>query len=320
VDLEILLITYNRAAELDTTLAALHDSPFAGCRISVLDNASTDGTPAVCAHWAARFEDLRTVRHRRNIGGTPNYLRAVELAEARYTWILADDDELVFSDCQDVLDALERADVDIISVGSPGRADWTPGRTSMRQLLDADERLFHVLTFMPGVIFRTELWTDDDMAEGYRAAADLYPQFPFLARQLERDASVLVSRTEIVRRGGWTTPISHLWWFVRWVRNVRTIEDRAVRRRLIGDVEHTRWRWVTTLAAAIAIERTNRPKEVRAEVAELFRTLEGTQRAWLVVCAPLALGPRGVFRRLRARMRPQAAQLDATSFEGLEER
>jgi hypothetical protein len=190
----------------------------------------------------------------------------------------------------------------------------------MRQILDAGERLFHVLTFMPGVIFRTDLWSDEDVADGYRAAADLYPQFPFLVRQLERDAAVLVSRTEIVRRGGWTTPVSHLWWFVRWVRNVRTIEDRAVRRRLIADVEHTPRRWVTTLAAAIAIERTNRPREAREEVAELFRTLEGAQRAWLVACAPLALGPRGAFRRLRARLRPQSAELDATSFETLEER
>src|SRR5690349_20144371 len=97
-ELELFVVTYNRAGALRRTLEALLVSPFSGCAITVLDNASVDETPAVCEEFAGRFARLRTVRHARNVGFGANYLRAIELARAPYTWILADDDDYDFSD------------------------------------------------------------------------------------------------------------------------------------------------------------------------------------------------------------------------------
>jgi glycosyltransferase involved in cell wall biosynthesis len=306
MDLEILVITFNRAAELDRTLTALHASPFARCRVSVLDNASTDATPEVCARWAERFPDLRVVRHRRNVGGGPNYLRAIELTRARYTWVLADDDDLDFARCGDVVAALEEGTVDLLAVGGPGHDEWPTGRTSLRRIWDRGGRVYSVLTFVPSLVFRTELFTDFDMADGYRHVDMLFPQFPFVRRQLARDATIHVAEHPIVHRGGWSVPGSHLWFFVRWVRNCHTIDDRAEVKRAIYGIEPSRTRWISVLAQGIMLERAHFPERLLGELGELRRTLVGEQKLLLLLFAPLAFGPRGAYKRLQAWNRRRA--------------
>lgn len=299
-DLEILLITFNRAELLDRTLGQLHASPLAGCRVSVLDNASTDATPEVCARWAERFEDLHVIRHRLNVGGGPNFLRAIELAQARYTWVLADDDELDFSGCGDVLAALEEGTVDLIAVGGPGMDAWPTGRTSLGRLWADGQRVFNVLTFIPCLIFRTELFSARDLSEGYRHVEILFPQFPFLRSQLERDATIHVAEHPIVGRGGFSVPGSHLFFFVRWVRNARTLARREDAKQAIYGTEPTRARWIAVLVQGIMLERARFPERLLGELAELSRTLVGEQRLILLACAPLAFGPRRGYLALQA--------------------
>ena len=292
--LEIVVITYNRAAELRRTLGRLADSPFAGCRVTVLDNHSTDETPTVCAQARDRLPCLEHVRHPRNIGGGPNYLRAVETSRAPYTWVLADDDELDFGDCGDVLAALEDGSTELICVGGPGRDGWPAGRTSLRTLVAEGRRVFHVLTFVPSLIFRTELFDDRDLSDGYRFVDDLYPNFPFVRRQVERDAGVLVSRREILLRGGVTLPSSHLYWFLRWVRCCASIADPELRRAAIYGKNATRRDWVVDLGAAYAQERLYFPERTGREVAELLLLLDGDQRMIALALAPIAFVPRAL--------------------------
>ena len=81
-NLEIIVITYNRAELLGTTLDRLAASPFSTCRITVLNNASTDHTQQVVWQKQSLFTNLRLVSNVVNIGGDANILRAVELATA----------------------------------------------------------------------------------------------------------------------------------------------------------------------------------------------------------------------------------------------
>jgi Predicted glycosyltransferases len=50
----ILLYTWNKAADLNTTLASLFHSDLSGARVVVLDNGSTDETPQVLDAWEGR--------------------------------------------------------------------------------------------------------------------------------------------------------------------------------------------------------------------------------------------------------------------------
>jgi len=281
-------------------LARLAESPFARCRFTVLDNHSTDDTPQVCTRFRSWFPDFHVVRHVRNIGANPNYLRAVEGARAPYTWVLADDDEFDFSDCDDVIAAIEEGEVDLISVGAPARQGWAPGRTSMGALVAQRARVFFVFTFMPNTIFRTQLFDDASFSEGYRLVDALYPHFPFVRRQVERDASLHVSQGEIVIRGGKTVPGSELYWFERWVRCCATIADRSLRHSAIYETRDSRARWLGWLSVSVAQERLHFPERVWHELTSLAMVLRGEQLMALVLVAPLALVPQGLYAQLKA--------------------
>lgn len=179
--LDVLCITYNRADDLDRTLAQLSDSPVAGCRITVLDNASTDRTPEVCAAYRQRLANLRTIRHPKNIGASANYLRAVELSSAPYTWIICDDDAYDFERFGDVLEALASERYDLVSLGAASDHRWAAGVASTTVELRGTHPGFHfVHSFAPSLIFRTDLFGAQEVIEGYRAAHTLFPHFPFL--------------------------------------------------------------------------------------------------------------------------------------------
>ncbi|WP_338669240.1 glycosyltransferase family A protein [Pseudodesulfovibrio methanolicus] len=54
----VLLYSWNKADELDATLASLLAADLTGCSVFVLDNGSTDGTAEVLARRGARFADV----------------------------------------------------------------------------------------------------------------------------------------------------------------------------------------------------------------------------------------------------------------------
>ncbi|CAA9518647.1 MAG: hypothetical protein AVDCRST_MAG53-3144 [uncultured Solirubrobacteraceae bacterium] len=290
-DLEITLITYNRADALARALEQLAASPFADCRITVLDNCSTDHTPEVCTIFAERFEDLHVMRHVRNIGAEANYLRALETMTRPYGWVLCDDDDLDFSHCDDVIAAIEQGEVDVLSVGAPGREEWAGGRTTMGRLRDADFRVYSVFVFMPNTIYRTAAIDPAALLDGYRNIENLYPMFPFVRRLVERDAPVHVSLRMLVHRGGITVPVTPMYWFVRWVRCASTIPEQQDRRYLVWSAAPGRIAWLRTLAASILQEKLYRPQAVGGELWELLRLLRGGQRLALIALAPLALVP-----------------------------
>lgn len=320
MDLEILIVTYNRAEYLDRTLKALHAGPFAHVRTTVLDNASDDGTPDVCGRWQQRFDHLRIVRNPVNVGSGPNFLRAVELAHATYVWVLADDDEFDFSDCNDVIETLREAQVDLIAVGGPEPLEWPTGRTSMQALSEGGQRPFYVLSFIPSVIFRRQLFDTSAIVAGYLRVGDLYPQFPFLVRQLDRDASVQVCRRQMVHRTRVTVPNSLLWWMVRWVRCCQELGDRQRIREGVLELNAGRlaW-WIWMLPSAVAVERLEHPERAWDEAAELALTLKGRLRVVALLALPVALGPRalyGLLQRSARQLRRRPVRDDVFSAVG----
>ena len=63
-----------------------------GFELIIADNASTDGTEAICRDYAARDPRIRYVRNDSNIGAAGNYNKLVQLARAEYfRWSNADD-------------------------------------------------------------------------------------------------------------------------------------------------------------------------------------------------------------------------------------
>jgi glycosyltransferase involved in cell wall biosynthesis len=233
--LGIILVTYNRAHDLEHTFKQLINSPFAGCKIKVLDNCSTDETPNICAKYQKLFPEMIIIRHKRNIGGNLNILRAVEHAEFIYTWILCDDDFYDFTSCSDVKYAIESEKYDLISPGSPGEYEWERGlSTHVKDLINRGAIFFYVRTFVPGIIFKTELFDTLSVHQGYANAHNFFPLFPFINKSFENNFSIYVSKNIIVRNGTQNpASYSHLSFLAGWINSCLMIKDKKVRKKAI---------------------------------------------------------------------------------------
>lgn len=229
--LEIVLITYNRYRDLDKTLKQFLDGPFSECKITILDNCSTDKTPNVCTKYSELFTNINTIRHVRNIGGNPNILRAVETSNSLYTWIICDDDMYDFSDCEDVIYAIDSEKFDLISPGSPGEHDWERGlSTNVKNLIERGSYYFVARSFVPGIIFKTILFDSKCVLEGYANAHNLFPHFPFANKSLDENFSIYISKKNMINVGTHNIlPYSSVYFIAGWINSCSIIKDEEIR-------------------------------------------------------------------------------------------
>jgi glycosyltransferase involved in cell wall biosynthesis len=76
--------------------------------VVILDNASTDSTPAIAQGYVARDPRVRYIRHPQNIGSNPNFNAGARATAGRYLkWLAADDavDPTFLERCVAVLEA-----------------------------------------------------------------------------------------------------------------------------------------------------------------------------------------------------------------------
>jgi glycosyltransferase involved in cell wall biosynthesis len=99
---------YNGEQLLPQALESLLTQDFDDVEVVISDNASVDGTPELCAAYAARDPRIRYVRNERNLGSIPNFNKLVGLARGEYfKWAAHDDwcEPEFVRRCVEVLDA-----------------------------------------------------------------------------------------------------------------------------------------------------------------------------------------------------------------------
>lgn len=84
--------TYNRADLLAEAVASALAQDHPAVEVVVSDNASTDGTEALCRGLAAQEPRLRYIRQDENIGATANFKAVLAAARGDYFMWLTDDD------------------------------------------------------------------------------------------------------------------------------------------------------------------------------------------------------------------------------------
>jgi glycosyltransferase involved in cell wall biosynthesis len=298
--LQLAIFTYNRADSLRRTLDALAASPASSCRLTILDNASTDHTEFVCSEALSRFPQIRVIRHPKNIGASPNYLRAVETIETEYAWILGDDDVLDFSSFGEVVDALATGKYDLVSVGSPAQEPGERGVIArVDKLLAEDTRFFSSFTFVTGVIFRTSLFDSKCVFEGYKHVQYLYPHFPFVYRAARESFLVYVTaRAVVIREDVDPLHLSYYTWLKAWVNCCAMIQDSSMRRKAIYDFS-VRTLHPKTLAIAIARERAFGREIFWRDIFYMLSIFVREQKLLWITCWPLLLVPAVLFRCVR---------------------
>jgi glycosyltransferase involved in cell wall biosynthesis len=91
MNLDVFILSYNRADYLRETLESLHAQTCQDFRIVVLDNASTDHTPEVVRDFS-KLRQVHLHQHPKNIGGVDNFYSVSKLAEANWVMAFHDDD------------------------------------------------------------------------------------------------------------------------------------------------------------------------------------------------------------------------------------
>lgn len=182
----------------------LKDSKFSRFKITVQDNCSTDDTIEVFqffkSNYGSCFKNLSLISNLYNVGGSVNFLKAIELSQSKYTWVLCDDDVIDTSDIEDVLKVLEEDDFDLIHVGAHPEKERTifQLKETPRKLIEMGYRYFAYSSFIPCNIFKTALFQNDFLIEGYKNVVNSYPHMPYLFNVFLEDKPIYVSKKQIV--------------------------------------------------------------------------------------------------------------------------
>ncbi|WP_428081758.1 glycosyltransferase family 2 protein [Candidatus Avelusimicrobium fimicolum] len=163
--LQIVLITYNRKAELERTLRTLlaDDSPIKNCDITVLDNRSTDGTDQIIQNFAQTHPNLHNRCNKYNVGLGGNLIKAMELADKKYLWILCDDDFFDWTNWAEIEQAIND-EYDLIMTS------WAEKKQN-----PSVPYILNNLGFVPSGIYHTKHITDLTMQNAYAMAYNLFP-------------------------------------------------------------------------------------------------------------------------------------------------
>lgn len=168
--LEIILITYNRKAQLmQTLLTLLHaKSPVRDFKIRVLDNHSSDGTQEIVDMLAQNHPNLQYSQNPYNIGIGGNIARAMEIASMEYLWTICDDDDFEWEHWPSVEESIY-ASKEIICV-----SDFVLGDNHRAEI----PYVLYQFGFLPSLIIKRALFNDTVM---HNAFSSIYTMFPHLA-------------------------------------------------------------------------------------------------------------------------------------------
>jgi CDP-glycerol glycerophosphotransferase len=133
----VVVIGYNDAEHLPTAVRSVMAQTMRDLEILVVDDASTDDTPAVTARLAAADPRVRVIRLDTNSGGCSRPRNVgIDQATGRYVMFLDSDDVFTRRACQLLVAAAERADADL-ACGRFVRRHHQP-----RRVIGAHEQLY----------------------------------------------------------------------------------------------------------------------------------------------------------------------------------
>ncbi len=84
--------TYNRAGQLGRAIESALAQDYADVEVVISDNASTDGTQALCEEFRRRDSRIRYIRQGTNIGMAGNHVEVFRHARGEFYMVLGDDD------------------------------------------------------------------------------------------------------------------------------------------------------------------------------------------------------------------------------------
>lgn len=235
---EPVLITYNRAQELDKTLAAFSTLKDRNLILHVLDNCSTDQTPTIVSNWQQNWPGLRYHRNAYNIGGNANILRALELTNSEYSWVIGDDDSWHLEHVDEIISALTAQQADIIRLGWLVAPDSAGTDALATTLFHQESFFFASLSMISATIVRRKIMTDH-LNWAYQNICYSYPQLVPLIQTLQKHSMLVHSlKHPVITHTPSQEPgyfVGDLEWYVAWFRTARFFKDHKLQKTFIAE-------------------------------------------------------------------------------------
>ncbi len=197
--LSIYIPTYNRAIDLHRTLKFLLESPVKACRITILNNCSTDNTIDVIESIANKFNNIHIESKLINLGsGSANWLSSIHTCKTEYIWIIADDDVFDFSNFDDVAAEILSSRATIIQVGAHNDGEWNWGvYDTPRNLFKGGYHYFRYSSFLPCSIMKFSYMVKY-IKDAYNYIHYMYPHLPCLVSAYDQDEPIYLSKKRVV--------------------------------------------------------------------------------------------------------------------------
>ncbi|EKD92064.1 MAG: glycosyltransferase [uncultured bacterium] len=239
--LEPVLITFNRAQHLEKTLRAFFDAGLTSMRLHVLDNASTDETPEVVARFQAQWQNLHYHRNKYNIGGNANILRAVEISNSEYHWVIGDDDEWYLSHTNELIDILKNTAADVIRLGWQA-SGMSRGKTLDSEIIRTQEKMFFgSLSMISATILRRSLVTRY-LCSAYANISNFYQQIiPVVLANQNEKISVHTLKNDLMLHTPNSTAayfLGDLEWYTIWYKTGLFFCDEKKRAKFNQETIH----------------------------------------------------------------------------------
>ena len=249
--LEILIPTYNRKPHITRTLTQLTapESPVRLCSITVLDNASTDGSSDVIADFAQKFPNIKHLL--RLFDGPGKHLGIQRRFLVHLQAVHHAHDALRTEQTHDIVGhgeietALATGSYDLLLT----RKDDLKGTSDIA-------RIFRQCTFVPAGIYRTGLITASVLIKMYNNIPNMFPHLALISEVLNRQGTIFLPQGEIMdvctfdtKTSGdeWTTrgaqqkdyipPITaQMFWTVGFLKSVQLVQDKKLRAYILDHV------------------------------------------------------------------------------------
>nr|WP_269454845.1 glycosyltransferase [Methylomonas methanica] len=232
-------MTYNRAVCLKVTLQTFLNAGLTEMCFHVLDNASTDETAGVVSEFQRHWPNLKYHRNKYNIGGNGNILRALEITDSEYSWIIGDDDDWHLEYILELISALENRSVDIIRLGWLVEHQHRDKLVGALELAQNESLFFASISMISATITRRSILADY-LPDSYMNIGDAYPQLvPAILAVQQRPLLVYSTKNNIMTHTPNTAPgyyFGDLEWYAGWFRTSRFLQDKKLRIKFIGEI------------------------------------------------------------------------------------
>jgi glycosyltransferase involved in cell wall biosynthesis len=125
--LTIVIPTWNRSQrlveqldEISRAVALLGSETAVRIKVAISDNASDDDVAAIVSGRGYNAFALHIGRNLVNVGCDANYLRALEMADSEWVWMIGDDDDVCWENFGDIIRLITNTTLDVILLCESG--------------------------------------------------------------------------------------------------------------------------------------------------------------------------------------------------------